>query len=76
MFELAKRRLQSLSVVTQVTIARKTTEFVEYKLNHTGDVTDLKKALGLDSAFKDYVDPRAFYHVVDKNSLEYQWIKP
>ncbi|KTF19051.1 DUF2066 domain-containing protein [Pseudoalteromonas sp. 10-33] len=74
--ELAKRRLQSLSVVTDVIIIRRTTEFVEYKLSHTGNVTDLKKALGLDSAFKDYIDPRAFYHVVDKSSLEYQWVKP
>jgi len=72
--ELAKRRLQSLSVVTQATIMRKTPEFVEFKLNHTGSVGDLKKGLGLDSAFRDYVDPRAFYHVVDKNSLEYQWV--
>lgn len=72
--ELAKRRLQSLSVVTQATIMRKTAEFVEFKLNHTGSVGDLKKGLGLDSAFRDYVDPRAFYHVVDKNSLEYQWV--
>lgn len=72
--ELAKRRLQSLSVVTQATIMRKTSEFVEFKLNHTGSVGDLKKGLGLDSAFRDYVDPRAFYHVVDKNSLEYQWV--
>ncbi|TMO72714.1 DUF2066 domain-containing protein [Pseudoalteromonas sp. S3785] len=72
--ELAKRRLQNLSVVTQATIMRKTPEFVEFKLNHTGSVADLKKGLGLDSAFKDYVDPRAFYHVVDKNSLEYQWV--
>ncbi|TMO76524.1 DUF2066 domain-containing protein [Pseudoalteromonas sp. S3776] len=72
--ELAKRRLQNLSVVTQVTIMRKTPEFVEFKLNHTGSVADLKKGLGLDSVFKDYVDPRAFYHVVDKNSLEYQWV--
>lgn len=72
--EVAKRRLQNLSVVTQATIMRKTPEFVEFKLNHTGSVADLKKGLGLDSAFKDYVDPRAFYHVVDKNSLEYQWV--
>ncbi|MCQ8887265.1 DUF2066 domain-containing protein [Pseudoalteromonas agarivorans] len=72
--ELAKRRLQSLSVVTQATIMRKTSEFVEFKLNHTGSVGDLKKGLGLDSAFRDYVDPRAFYHVLDKNSLEYQWV--
>ncbi len=72
--ELAKRRLQSLSVVTQATIMRKTPEFVEFKLNHTGSVGDLKKGLGLDSAFRDYLDPRAFYHVVDKNSLEYQWV--
>ncbi|WP_338364714.1 DUF2066 domain-containing protein [uncultured Pseudoalteromonas sp.] len=72
--ELAKRRLQSLSVVTQAIIMRKTPEFVEFKLNHTGSVSDLKKGLGLDSAFRDYVDPRAFYHVVDKNSLEYQWV--
>ncbi|MBQ4858460.1 DUF2066 domain-containing protein [Pseudoalteromonas sp. MMG007] len=72
--ELAKRRLLSLSVVTDVTILRKTPELVEFKLNHTGSVNDLKKALGLDSAFRDYVDPRAFYHVVDKSSLEYQWV--
>lgn len=72
--ELAKRRLQNLSVVTQATITLKTPEFVEFKLNHTGTVTDLKKGLGLDTAFRDYVDPRAFYHVVDKNSLEYQWV--
>ncbi|XQF89955.1 DUF2066 domain-containing protein [Pseudoalteromonas espejiana] len=72
--ELAKRRLQNLSVVTQATITRKTPEFVEFKLSHTGTVTDLKKGLGLDTAFRDYVDPRAFYHVVDKNSLEYQWV--
>jgi hypothetical protein len=37
-------------------------------------VSDLKKALGLDNAFKDYVDPRAFYHIVDEQSLEYQWV--
>jgi hypothetical protein len=73
--ELAKRRLLSLSVVTQVTIVRKTPELVEFKINHTGNVADLKKGLGLDSSFKDYEDPRAFYHVVDKNSLEYQWVK-
>ncbi|WP_024609805.1 DUF2066 domain-containing protein [Pseudoalteromonas sp. TB64] len=73
--ELAKRRLLSLSVVTQVTIVRKTSELVEFKINHTGNVADLKKGLGLDSSFKDYEDPRAFYHVVDKNSLEYQWVK-
>ncbi|ALS33447.1 hypothetical protein PTRA_a2345 [Pseudoalteromonas translucida KMM 520] len=72
--ELAKRRLSNLSVVTQATIIRKTPDLVEFKLNHTGSVVDLKKALGLDAAFRDYVDPSAFYHVVDKNSLEYQWI--
>ncbi|MGY8838365.1 MAG: DUF2066 domain-containing protein [Enterobacterales bacterium] len=74
--ELAKQRLLNLSVVTQVKIVRKTPEFVEFKLNHTGNLSDLKKGLGLDSSFKDYEDPRAFYHVVDKNSLEYQWITP
>ena len=74
--ERAKRRLLNLSVVTEVTIVRKTSEFVEFKLNHTGNLTDLKKGLGLESSFKDYKDPRDFYHVVDKNSLEYQWVTP
>jgi hypothetical protein len=72
--ELAKRRLLSLSVVTQVTILRKTPELVEFKLNHTGDITDLKKGLGLDSSFQNYEDPQAFYHIVDNTSLEYQWV--
>jgi hypothetical protein len=71
--ELAKRRLLSLSVVTNVVIARKTPERVEFKLSHTGSLFDLKKALELDSSFAEYVDPRAFYHVVNKSSLEYQW---
>ncbi|GAA61459.1 hypothetical protein P20652_3338 [Pseudoalteromonas sp. BSi20652] len=73
--ELAKRSLLSLSVVTQVTIVRKTPDLVEFKLSHTGGLSDLKKGLGLDSSFKDYEDPHAFYHVVNKNSLEYQWVK-
>ena len=73
--ELAKRRLLNLSVVTQAVIIRKTPDSVEFKLDHTGTVNDLKKALGLDNAFKDYVDPRAFYHIVDKQSLEYQWVE-
>jgi len=72
--ELAKRRLMNLSVVTQAVILRKTPDSVEFELHHTGTVSDLKKALGLDNAFKDYVDPRAFYHIVDEQSLEYQWV--
>ena len=72
--ELAKRRLMNLSVVTQAVILRKTPDSVEFELNHTGTVSDLKKALGLDNAFKDYVDPRAFYHIIDEQSLEYQWV--
>jgi hypothetical protein len=73
--ELAKRRLMNLSVVTQAVILRKTPDSVEFELHHTGTVSDLKKALGLDNAFKDYVDPRAFYHIVDKQGLEYQWVE-
>jgi uncharacterized protein len=72
--ELAKRRLLNLSVVTQASILRKTQDLVEFKLNHTGSMNDLKKALGLDAAFQDYVDPRAFYHVVDQSGLEYLWV--
>ncbi|MGE6463561.1 DUF2066 domain-containing protein [Pseudoalteromonas tetraodonis] len=72
--ELAKRRLLNLSVVTQAVIIRKTPDSVEFELHHTGTVSDLKKALGLDNAFKDYVDPSAFYHIVDEQSLEYQWV--
>ncbi|WP_372762961.1 DUF2066 domain-containing protein [Pseudoalteromonas sp.] len=72
--ELAKRRLLNLSVVTQANIIRKTPELVEFRLDHTGSINDLKKALGLDSAFRDYVDPSAFYHIVNKNGLEYQWV--
>ncbi|CAM3937415.1 MULTISPECIES: DUF2066 domain-containing protein [Pseudoalteromonas] len=72
--ELAKRQLQSLSVVTQVTIISRTPEVVSFALNHTGSMNDLQKALELDRAFKPFVDPRAFYPVAAKNDLEYQWV--
>lgn len=70
--ELAKRRLLNLSVVTDVTIVRKTPDLVEFKINHTGSVGALRKALALDSAFNNYENPNDFYHI-DNNSLEYQW---
>lgn len=72
--EQAKRRLLNLSVVTQAIVIRKSSDAVEFGLNHTGNVSDLKKALELDRAFNDYIDPRAFYHIVDKESLQYQWV--
>ncbi|MBQ4832197.1 DUF2066 domain-containing protein [Pseudoalteromonas sp. MMG010] len=71
--ELAKRRLSALSVITEVKIISKTLESVQFSLRHTGSLQNLKKALGLDTHFVEYVDPQAFYHVVSKDSLEYQW---
>ncbi len=71
--ELAKRRLQSLSVVTQVTISARTPDAVHFTISHTGNMSDLQKALKLDRAFEAFVDPRTFYSVV-KDNLEYQWI--
>ena len=72
--ELAKRRLESLSVITQVTINARTPEVVTFRLKHTGSLNDLHKALELDRAFKPFVDPRAFYPVAAQNDLEYQWV--
>ncbi|WP_404340398.1 DUF2066 domain-containing protein [Pseudoalteromonas mariniglutinosa] len=73
--ERAKRRLESLSVVTGAAISKRVPDAVEYTINHTGSITDLKKALQLDNAFKAYVDPRAFYDITKSNdALEYQWI--
>ncbi|WP_257325668.1 DUF2066 domain-containing protein [Pseudoalteromonas rhizosphaerae] len=72
--ELAKRQLQSLSVVTQVTIRSRTADVVSFAINHTGSMHDLQKALELDRAFQPFVDPRAFYPVVAQDDLEYQWV--
>lgn len=71
--ELAKRRLSSLSVVTNVVISSRTTDVVEFKVNHTGSMNDFKKALELDNAFRAFVDPRAFYQITNNDALEYSW---
>lgn len=72
--ELAKRRLESLSVVTQVIISSRNTTTVNFEVNHTGSISDFKKALELDRSFKAFVDPRAFYHVSSEGDLNYQWV--
>ncbi|AXV64983.1 DUF2066 domain-containing protein [Pseudoalteromonas lipolytica] len=71
--EFAKRRLESLSVVTQAQIAVRTPDSVQFVVNHTGSMNDFRKALELDSAFKAYQNPRDFYQVVNNDELEYQW---
>ncbi len=71
--EVAKRRLESLSVVTRAVISVRTPDMVQFTVNHTGSMNDFRKALELDSAFKAYQDPRDFYQVVNKDELEYQW---
>jgi len=71
--EFAKRRLESLSVVTRAIISVRTPDSVQFTVNHTGSMNDFRKALELDSAFKAYQDPRDFYQVVNKDELEYQW---
>lgn len=70
---LAKRRLESLSVVTQVVISTRTDDLVEFRVNHTGSINDFKKALELDNAFSAFVDPRAFYQLTNNDALEYSW---
>lgn len=72
--ELAKRRLQSLSVVTKVVIRSRDTQTVYFEVNHTGSLSDFKKALELDRTFEAFVDPRAFYQVASENDLDYQWV--
>jgi len=71
--ELAKRRLESLSVVTNVVISSRTTDVIVFKINHTGDMNDFKKALELDNAFRAFEDPRAFYQLTNTDALEYSW---
>ncbi|MCQ8881813.1 DUF2066 domain-containing protein [Pseudoalteromonas shioyasakiensis] len=71
--ELAKRRLESLSVVTRAVISVRTPDAVQFTVNHTGSMNDFRKALELDTAFKAHQDPRDFYQVVNKDELEYQW---
>ena len=72
--ELAKRKLLALSVVSRVTIARKTPESTEYKLSYTGNVENLKRVLALDSSFRGNTDLLAFYQKKDGNNLEYEWV--
>ena len=71
--EFAKRRLESLSVVTRAVISVRTPDAVQFTVNHTGSMNDFRKALELDTAFKAHQDPRDFYQVVNKDELEYQW---
>jgi hypothetical protein len=72
--ELAKRRLESLSVVTDVVIRSKDKQTIYFEVSHTGSVKDFKKALELDRSFEAFVDPRAFYHIASEDSLDYNWV--
>jgi len=72
--ELAKRRLESLSVVTDLVIRSRDKETIYFEVSHTCSVKNCKKALELDRAFEAFVDPRAFYHISSQSDLEYIWV--
>ncbi|MFC3034592.1 DUF2066 domain-containing protein [Pseudoalteromonas fenneropenaei] len=72
--ELAKRRIQSISTVKDVTVEYRAGDSVQYRVRHVSQVAELKRALSLETALTEYIDPSVFYHVEDAQSLIYNWV--
>ncbi|WP_440053333.1 DUF2066 domain-containing protein [Pseudoalteromonas sp. T1lg65] len=72
--EMAKRRLQTMSTVSDVDVLYRAKGQVRFSIEHASSVRDLQKSIGLEQSFKVYIDPRAFYQVADLNNLKYTWI--